>query len=158
MSMNVNPRTAETLLPWGITLLRIVAGIVFFMHGQQKLFSMGIDGVSGFFGSLGIPAPQLAAIVVSLLETVGGLALIAGVLTRVVGVLLAGDMLVALFLVHRPNGFFAGDGGIELVFLLAGVALALVLTGPGALAVDDLLPNARERRLPSQTNIATSRG
>ena len=156
--MNVNPRTAETLLPWGITLLRIVAGIVFFMHGQQKLFSMGIDGVSGFFGSLGIPAPQLAAIVVSLLETIGGLALIAGVLTRVVGVLLAGDMLVALFLVHRPNGFFAGDGGIELVFLLAGVALALALTGPGSLAVDGLLPNARERRLPSQTNIATSRG
>lgn len=156
--MNVSPRTAETLWPWGITLLRVVAGIVFFMHGQQKLFTMGIDGVSGFFGSLGIPVPQLAAIVVSLLETVGGLALIIGVLTRVVGVLLAGDMLVALFLVHQPNGFFVGDGGIELVFLLAGVALALVLTGPGALALDSLLPGAAERRLPQQPKLATSRG
>ena len=85
-----------------------MVGIVFVMHGQQKLFEMGVGGVSGFFASLGVPAPQVAAVVVSLLETIGGVALILGVLTRLFGLLLTGDMLVALLLVHRPNGFFVG--------------------------------------------------
>jgi putative oxidoreductase len=155
--MQTNQRAIETLWPWGITLLRIVTGIVFFMHGQQKLFETGIDGVGGFFSSLGVPAPQLAAIVVSLLETVGGLALIVGVLTRIVGVLLAIDMLAAIALVHRPNGFFAGDGGIELVLLLAAAALTLALTGPGALALDNALPFGR-RQPTGSSGLAPNRG
>ena len=101
--MQANVRTGQSVWQWGITLLRIVVGIVFVMHGQQKLFEMGVGGVGGFFASLGVPAPQLLAVVVSLLETVGGLALILGVLTRLFGLLLAGDMLVALLLVHRPE-------------------------------------------------------
>src|SRR5215213_7642938 len=109
--MKINARTGESVWPWGIALLRVVVGIVFVMHGQQKLFEMGVGGVGGFFASLGVPAPQLAAVVVSLLETVGGVALILGVLTRLFGLLLMGDMLVAMLLVHRPNGFFAGNSG-----------------------------------------------
>ena len=144
--MKINARIGQSVWPWGIALLRIVVGIVFVMHGQQKLFEMGVGGVSGFFASLGVPAPQLTAVVVSLLETVGGVALILGVLTRLFGLLLTGDMLVALLLVHRPNGFFAGDGGVELVLLLGTAALALALTGPGALALDNLKLLQFERR------------
>lgn len=154
--MQVRERMVQASASWGIALLRVVAGLVFFMHGQQKLFEMGIGGVSGFFASVGVPAPQLAAVVVSLLETVGGLALIAGVLTRVVGLLLAVDMIAALLLVHRPNGFFAGNGGIELVLLLGAAALALALTGPGALALDRFLPI--ERRASGTLSLAPSRG
>ena len=134
-----NQQTWDRALPWGIALLRVVVGLTFFMHGQQKLFQMGVGGVGDLFASLGIPAPELAAVVVSLVETVGGLALIAGVATRVVGVLLAADMLVAMLLVHRPNGFYAGDGGVELVLVLGAAALALAISGPGALAVDTVL-------------------
>src|SRR3954465_4333872 len=104
--MKFKVRPGESVWPWGIALLRIVVGIVFVMHGQQKLFEMGVGGGSGFFVSLGVPAPQVAAVVVSLLETVGGVALILGVLTQLFGLLLPGYMLVALLLVHRPNGFF----------------------------------------------------
>ena len=144
-----NQQTWDRLLPWGIALLRIVVGLTFFMHGQQKLFQIGIGGVGGMFASLGVPAPELAAIAVSLLETVGGLALIVGAATRIVGVLLAADVLVALLLVHRPNGFYAMDGGIELVLVLGAAALALALTGPGALAVDTMLASGRGVRSAS---------
>ena len=143
--MERSHRADNRLWPWGIALLRVVVGLTFFMHGYQKLFQMGVGGVGGFFGSLGIPAADLAAVVVSVIELVGGLALIVGVLTRFFGVLLAVDVLVALLLVHRPNGFFVGDNGIELVLVLAASGLALALTGPGALALDGAL--GVERRL-----------
>ncbi|MBL8127067.1 MAG: DoxX family protein, partial [Chloroflexia bacterium] len=55
------------------------------------------------------------------------------------------DVLVAFFLVHLPNGFFATTGGVELVLLLATAGVTLLLTGPGALALDSVLP--MERRL-----------
>ena len=156
--MGTNQQTLDRALPWGIALLRVVVGLTFFMHGQQKLFQMGVGGVGGFFASLGIPAPELAAVAVSLVETVGGLALILGVLTRLAGVLLAADMLVAMLLVHRPNGFFAGDGGVELVLVLGAAALALALTGPGALAGTALLPVGRGVRPGNVADPAPSRG
>lgn len=155
--MSKHQQTLDQALPWGIALLRIVVGVVFFMHGAQKLFQMGVPGVSGFFASLGIPAPEMAAVVVSLGETVGGLALILGVFTRLAGVLLAADMLVALLVVHRSNGFFAGDGGVELVLVLGAAALALAITGPGALALDSLLPIGRESRIGSAAGTVPSR-
>ena len=146
--MQPNPRRLDALLPWGITLLRVVVGVVFVMHGQQKLFAFGVGGVSQMLASLGVPAPQLAAIVVSLVETIGGLALIVGVFTRAASFLLAIDVLVALLLVHRPNGFFVGNNGIELVLTLAAASLALVLTGPGALALGTLPPMKRVAAQP----------
>ena len=156
--MKFNAQNGQAVWPWGIALLRIVAGIIFVMHGQQKLFEMGVGGVSGFFASLGVPAPQLAAVVVSLLESVGGLALILGVLTRLFGLLLTGDMLVVLLLVHRPKGFFVGNGGMELVLLLGTAALALALTGPGALALHKLLPFERWFQERDRADLTPSRG
>ena len=78
-------RADSNLSQYGIALIRVVVGITFFMHGFQKSFEMGLGGVEGFFGMLGIPAPALAALVVSVVELVGGLALVLGVFTRVVG-------------------------------------------------------------------------
>ena len=156
--MKTNASTGQAVWPWGIALLRIVVGIVFVMHGQQKLFEMGVGGVGGFFASLGVPAPQLAAVVVSVLETIGGLALILGVLTRLFGLLLAGDMFVALLLVHRPNGFFAGNGGVELVLLLGAAALALAMTGSGALALDNFLPIERRFQGADRADLVPGRG
>lgn len=132
--------------PWGIALLRVVTGIIFLMHGQQKLFEFGIGGVTGMMTGLGVPAPGLMAIVVTLVELVGGLALILGAFTRIAAVLVAIDVLVAFFLVHLPNGFFATTGGVELVLLLATAGVTLLLTGPGALALDSVLPMERRMR------------
>ena len=149
--MRNNRQPVDSLWPWGITLLRVIVGLVFFMHGQQKLFDNGIDGVEMFFGSLGVPLPGLAAVVVTTVETLGGLALILGLLTRIVAPLLVADMLVAALVVHRENGFFVANNGYELVLLLAAGALALVVTGPGAAALDHALPLERRLRAGGYT-------
>ena len=86
------------------------------------------------------------------------MALILGVLTRLFGLLLTGDMLVALLFVHRPNGFFVGNGGVELVLLLGTAALALALTGPGALALDNLLHVERRFQARDRADLMPSRG
>lgn len=121
---------------WGLLILRVVVGLVFAVHGAQKFFLFGIDGTAGFFGSLGIPLPQVAAIVVILLELGGGLALLIGLGTRYVAGLLAVNMLVALATVHLPNGFFVDGNGFEFVLVLLAAALFFVLNGGGSLAVD----------------------
>jgi putative oxidoreductase len=123
---------------FGITVIRVVAGLVFFMHGWQKLFMMGVGGVERFFGSLGIPAASIAAPGVAYLELIGGAALILGLLTRWVAIPLTIDMLVASLLVHIPAGFFVPNG-VELVLLLLASAVTLIVAGPGALAIDQII-------------------
>jgi hypothetical protein len=75
------------LAPWGIFVLQIVWSFAFFMHGYQKLFMLGVAGVSSFFTQIGVPLPGLAAPAVSVLELVGGLLLLVGLGTRWVSVL-----------------------------------------------------------------------
>ncbi len=124
---------------WGLTVLRIVVGIVFLVHGLQKLLVMGFGGVAGFFGSLGVPAPGLFAVLVTLVEVLGGLALIVGLLTRLAAILLALDMLVAILTVHLPNGFFVNNGGYEFPLVLLASCVALAVAGAGEAALDGLL-------------------
>ena len=127
------------LSTWGITVLRISVGIIFLMNGWVKLFVNGIAGTAGFFDSIGIPLATAAAVLVSVLEFAGGAALILGIGTRIVSPLLAVTMLTALFTVHIGNGFFVSNGGISHVFVLFAATLALTLTGPGRLALTDLV-------------------
>ena len=122
-----------------MTIIRVVVGLAFFVHGWQKVFTFGFGGVGGFFGSLGIPAAGFFAVVVSLLELLGGLALILGLGTRIVGLLLAINMLVALLVVHLPNGFFVSENGYELVLILGAAALAFAITGASSLSLDNRL-------------------
>ena len=134
-----DPRLRET----GIALLRIILGIVFVAHGYLKFFKMGMDGAVGFFTSLGIPAPALAAWGVTMLEMIGGLALILGIFTPVLGVLFAIEMAGVIFFAKRGEGFFAPKGyEFELTLLVASLALALA--GPGAGALGNLI--GRNRR------------
>jgi putative oxidoreductase len=119
---------------WGLTVLRVVTGVVFFMHGYQKLFQMGIHGVTGFFGHLGIPLPAVAAVIVTLVEFVGGILLITGLGTRVAAGLNAIDMTVAILAVHLKNGF-SGPMGYEHPLTLLGACICLVLAGGGALSL-----------------------
>jgi putative oxidoreductase len=126
-----------TLTSAGLLVLRLIVGVTFALHGLDKLGDL--SGTEEFFASLGIPAPGLMAPFVALTETVGGLLLIIGLATPLVGVALAGDMLVALVTAHIDAGFFAADGGIELVLLPGGASLALALTGPGRWSADAAL-------------------
>ncbi len=122
-----------------LAIIRIVVGFTFFMHGWQKMFMMGIGGVTGFFSSLGIPAAGLMAVIVTVLELLGGLALMLGLGTRIVGALLAINMLVAMLTVHISNGFFVSNGGIELVLVLMAASVAFAIAGAGRLSLDSRL-------------------
>ncbi len=115
---------------WGITVLRVVIGVVFLMHGGQKLFFRGFAGVAAFMASVGIPLPMLSGVVVTLVEFLGGLALVFGLFTRWAAALLAVDMLVAILTVHLPNGFFL-PRGFEFALTLLAANVALLLLGSG---------------------------
>ena len=135
-------------------ILRVMAGLVMFPHGAQKLFGWfgghGFTGTLGFFtDKMGVPA--VIAILVILCESLGSLALIAGFATRFMASGLAVVMLGAMAMVHFSNGFFMnwsgklGGEGFEYHLLVIGICAALVISGAGKWSVDRwLLP-----RLPS---------
>jgi len=128
-------RIVAPMAGWGMAPLRLAVGLVFLMHGGQKIFVFGFAGVAGFFGGLGIPAPMAAAVVVSLVEFLGGIALVLGFRTRWAALLLAIDMLVAVLVVHARKGFFLPDGA-EFALTLLGATLTLLLVGPGSASID----------------------
>ena len=123
----------------GLAILRIVLGVIFIAHGLPKLTG-GVAETAGWFGSLGIPAPMIAAWFIALLETLGGLMLVVGFFVTPVALLLAAHMLTGIILVHAANGFYvigAGSGGIEFNLILAAGLLAMVFCGPGLAALDN---------------------
>jgi putative oxidoreductase len=125
-------------LDTGLAILRIVLGIVFIAHGGQKLFVWGFDGVAGGFGQMGIPMAGLLGPLVALGEFFGGIALVAGLLTRVAGIGLAAIMLGATLIAHRTGGFFM-PSGYEFTLTLFAASLALAFTGAGRWSLDRMI-------------------
>jgi putative oxidoreductase len=128
---------------WGLTVLRVVVGIVFVMHGWQKLFGMKLPGVTGMMTAIGIPWPGFFAVVVTFVELLGGIALILGVATRVAAGLLAIDMMVAVLKVHLSHGFFL-PMGFEFALSMLAANICLALAGGGAASLDGALGKKAE--------------
>jgi putative oxidoreductase len=120
---------SHKLLAYGPLSIRIVAGITFIAHGLPKFEN--IAGTQGFFGSVSLP-PELA-IPIGLLEVIGGIFLLIGVVTRIAAALFIIEMIGAIFLVKLPDGFV---GGYELESLLIAIAVSLLLTGPGRISIE----------------------
>jgi putative oxidoreductase len=116
---------------------RLGVGIVFVAHGWQKWTEYGLAGTAGSFEKMGVPLPSVSAAFAATVELVGGLALIAGLALPIAGVLLAFNMVGAFVLVHA-SGPLIGQGGSELVVVLAVAALALGFNG-GAYSLDRVL-------------------
>jgi putative oxidoreductase len=117
----------------GLLLLRLALGVVFVYHGVTKFQNM--EATIGFFASLGLGAAIAWA--VTIVETLGGAALLLGVGTQVAGVVLALVMLGAIITVKGAMGFSNGGYEFDLVLLLA--LLAVVFTGPGRYTVRKVL-------------------
>ncbi|MDQ3697029.1 MAG: DoxX family protein [Gemmatimonadota bacterium] len=125
-----------------LAVLRGIVGVILLAHGAQKLFVYGFGGVTGAFTQMGVPLPELTGPLVALVEFSGGLALIAGLYTRLAALGLAITMLGAILLVHLPAGFFAPNG-VEFVLALFGGAVALALTGAGDWSLDRMRSKRR---------------
>ncbi|ALC80330.1 MULTISPECIES: DoxX family protein [Bacillus] len=124
----------------GTFLLRLMLGITFFAHGMSK-FQGGIENTAGFFASLGIPG--FMAYVVAIIELIGGIAMVAGIGTRIVSALFAVILIVATLLVKLPDGFL---GGYELDIVLLVVSLHLALNGSALYSVDSKLPFLKKKK------------
>ncbi|VXD01405.1 putative oxidoreductase MhqP [Pseudomonas sp. 8Z] len=133
-------RISVTQAGFGITVLRIVAGITFAAHGSQKLFGWfggyGLAGVAQWMESIGLAPGYLMALMAGSAEFFGGLALILGLLVRPAAAVLAVTMLVAIFTVHLANGFFMSNNGYEFALALLAVSVALLIEGAGKASLD----------------------
>ena len=130
----------STQAGYGLTVLRIVAGLTFAAHGAQKLFGWfggyGLEGVGQWMESIGLAPGYLMALMAGSAEFFGGLALIVGLLVRPAAAVLAVTMLVAIFTVHLANGFFMSNNGYEFALALLAISLAVMLEGAGKLSLD----------------------
>lgn len=124
----------------GLLALRTVFGLYLAGHGLQKFGLLGGPGLAGTaraFEKGGFRPGRPMAALAGVLETVGGLALVAGFATPAAGATVVGVMLVASSL-HVANGLWESGKGVELPVLFAAAALSLLFAGPGRLSLDHL--------------------
>ena len=120
-----------------ILIGRILLAAMFVLAGFGKLTDIG--GTAGWFGSIGLPAPTIVAVLVGLLELVAGLAIVVGFQTRIAALLVAVNMLFAIGLAHRAELFALNAGGgwaIELQGMFLFTAIAIALLGAGRFSLD----------------------
>jgi len=140
--------------------LRLIVGYGFIEHGFAKL-ARGLDAFPAILQALGVPAPHLMGWLTILVEIVGGLAVLLGVLVPLASIPMAAVLLVAMITVHLPYGFSSiklqavtaagaqfGPPGFETDLLYLACLAALVLSGSGPLAIEGLLAKRREVARP----------
>ncbi|SDS81961.1 putative oxidoreductase [Nocardioides scoriae] len=125
-----------------LLLARVGLGVVLVAHGWQKA-TTGFAATADGFGSMGIPLPEAAAGFAIGVELVGGVLLVLGLLTPVVGVLVLANMAGAWWFAHRDAGLFVTEGGGELVLVIGVLGLALAAVGAGRISLDHALLRRR---------------
>jgi putative oxidoreductase len=117
------------LMKFGPLPIRTLAGLTLILHGLPKITD--ISGVQRFFPNIGLP-PELA-IPVALLEVIGGLAILFGILTRIASGLFIIEMIGAVVVAKLSKGFV---GGYELELLIIAICISLFITGPGRISIE----------------------
>ncbi len=123
------------------SLLRIVAGLLFFSHGAAKLLGW-FGGMPSAAGGHGLPPLIVTA---GFIELVGGALILVGFFTRPAAFVCAGEMAVAYFMAHFPRGFWPIQNQGELAVLYCFIFLFLFVAGPGPASAD----SAIKRRKPA---------
>ena len=137
-----------TWAPYLLSVLRVIAAFLFMQFGTAKLFAFPAALMPG--GGTA-PLASLAG-VAAVLEAFGGALLLVGLFTRPVAFLLSGEMAVAYFMAHAPQGFWPVLNQGHPAVLFCFVWLYLSSAGPGPLSVDALW--ARRRRSTVATTPA----
>lgn len=126
-------RFSATQAGWGVAVLRLAMGVIFFREGSGKLLGWfggsGFAGTCAFFNQLGIPFPEVNAVLVGGIELLGGLAFLSGFLTRLASLPIAATMAVAVLTAHR-------EGGWSYPVLILASCAALFQAGSGPLSID----------------------
>lgn len=139
--MTVAPATYHDrpAVDWALLVVRLAAGAVFVAHGAQKMFGAfdgpGLANVAQMMGPVGY--------LVAIGEFFGGLGLIIGLLPRFSAAALIVVMIGAIVMVHGPNGFFLANQGYEYNLALIGLLAAVLIAGPGRLALSHYLQSPR---------------
>jgi len=121
----------------GLALLRLTVGIVFLLHGYQKFFVYGVDGVTQGFDGMGVPLAMIAAPAVATIEFVGGALMILGFYHRIAGLLQFCVMVGAIIFAKMSGGFFAPNG-YEFELVLGVAALTIFFAGGGAYTLEEM--------------------
>jgi putative oxidoreductase len=128
--------------------LRLIVGYGFIAHGYAK-FSRGPATFAVVLDTIGVPMPHLLAWLTTLVELLGGFAVLIGAFVPLASVPMAVVLLTAMFTVHWPYGFFSvklaevtahgtkfGPVGYEIILLYLAALVALAIGGAGPLSVD----------------------
>jgi putative oxidoreductase len=120
------------IAPYVLSLLRIVAALLFLEHGLSKFFG---------FPSANAPHPTLFDLewFSATIELVGGVLLTLGLFTRLAALIMSGEMAVGYFLIHAPKSFYPYLNGGELAIMYCFVFFYLVFAGGGPLSIDALI-------------------
>ncbi|AYN15427.1 DoxX family protein [Pseudomonas monteilii] len=127
----------------GLSVIRILVGIIFMAHGAQKLFGLfggyGLEGTGQWMESIGLAPGYLMALLSGSAELFGGLALVIGLLARPAALALTVTLVVAIFSVHIGNGLFMSNNGYEFALALLAGTVAVMIEGAGRFSLDRLI-------------------
>ncbi|MDN5846896.1 MAG: DoxX family protein [Candidatus Nitrosocosmicus sp.] len=147
---SVSMGNSRILMTCGPPILRVVLGTLFITNGWPKL--MNLSQTQGYFNMMGLPAEL--ALLIGLLEVVGGLFLILGLLTRIAALLFALEMISAFVIVNTsnvvifPEGYELGLLSIPILFM--AISFSLIFTGPSRFSLEwniikrELVPGGKE--------------
>src|SRR5689334_12532445 len=153
------------LCQWAPLPLRLIVGYGFIAHGYAK-FSRGPDTFAVVLDTIGTPVPLLLAWMTTMVEMIGGFAVLIGAFVPMVSLPMAVVLLTALFTIHLPYGFFSvklvevtqsgtkfGPVGYEIVLLYLAGLVTLALGGAGPFSIDQL----RSGAMPNRKIVEASR-
>ncbi len=128
---------AEKLRDLPLLLFRLMLAYGFYEPAMSKVNNL--SGVAEWFGSMNYPLPGVSAALAMVTELAGVILLALGLGTRLIAVPLMFVMVVAALTVHLPNGFAAGDNGLEIPLYYFLMLFALMVSGSGKISADHLL-------------------
>ena len=129
---------------WGITLVRVTMGIILIVASWEKFNAGGLFGFSAGIANFGLPLPQFFGPFITLLELIGGILMLVGFGARWVALLFICEFAVNVFVLkmQRPPPFGGWDS-MRIDLMMLATEIAVVLVGPGQLALENLLLRRR---------------